>query len=93
MPGAFEIESGVLKKYRGNMAHVDVPDDVTEIGDWAFEGCASLACVFIPSSVTKIDGSAFADCERLTVRCPRDSYAWRYCTIFGIPVEPKSAQP
>ena len=26
MSGAFEIESGVLRKYRGNKAHVDIPD-------------------------------------------------------------------
>ena len=94
-----QVEKGiVIARYTGmdpspriEASYGGVP--VVEIAGRAFEGCASLACVFIPSSVTKIDGSAFADCERLTVRCPRDSYAWRYCTVFGIPVEPKSAQP
>ncbi|MBQ3328784.1 MAG: leucine-rich repeat protein [Eggerthellaceae bacterium] len=65
MPGAFEIESGVLKKYRGSMAHVDVPDGVTEIGDWAFEYCEALASVFIPGSVTRIGRWAFSDCSAL----------------------------
>ena len=26
MSGEFEIESGVLRKYRGNKAHLDIPD-------------------------------------------------------------------
>ena len=32
----FVIENGVLRKYIGNDADVDIPNSVTEIGDYAF---------------------------------------------------------
>ena len=32
----FGIKNGVLEKYEGTEAHVDIPDSVTSIGDLAF---------------------------------------------------------
>ena len=43
-----------------------VPDDVTNIGNSAFAGCAELTKVTIPDSVTRIDDSAFSSCKSLT---------------------------
>ena len=43
-----------------------IPDGVTSIGDWAFEGCSDLTSVTIPGSVTSIGKSAFEDCSGLT---------------------------
>jgi hypothetical protein len=43
-----------------------IPDSVTSIGDWAFEGCSSLTSVTIPASVTYIDLLAFYNCTALT---------------------------
>jgi len=42
---------------------VTIPDGVTIIGNWAFEGCANLTSVTIPDSVTNIGYSAFEDCN------------------------------
>lgn len=37
--GLFEIEGGVLKKYKGNGGDVVIPEEVWEVGDSAFEKC------------------------------------------------------
>jgi hypothetical protein len=50
----------------GRAGNYTVPNSVTNIGNNAFYGCASLTSVTIPSSVTSIGASAFADCTSLT---------------------------
>ena len=40
--------------------------DVTEIGDYTFDGCSSLTGISIPSSVTRIGEYAFRGCSSLT---------------------------
>lgn len=42
-----------------------IPDDVTSIGDDAFEGCYLLKDIFIPDSVIGIDNDAFQYCYNL----------------------------
>ena len=43
-----------------------IPDDITEVKDYAFYGCSGLTSVTIPESVTSIGNSAFRDCSGLT---------------------------
>ena len=43
-----------------------IPDGVTSIGDYAFEGCTSLTSIMIPDSVTSIGDYAFEGCTSLT---------------------------
>lgn len=62
----FEIENGVLKKYKGSGGAVAIPDSVTSIGERAFFGCSCLTSVTIPDSVTSIGDRAFSDCSSLT---------------------------
>ena len=42
-----------------------IPDSVTTIGDYAFEGCGSLSSVVISDSTTSIGDYAFYDCYNL----------------------------
>lgn len=44
---------------------VVIPDGVTSIGSWAFEGRSALEAVAIPNSVTNIEDGAFMDCGEL----------------------------
>ena len=60
------IENGVVTKCDENAVDVVIPEGVTEIGDWAFNGCKSLTSVVIPESVKKIGWNAFEDCESLS---------------------------
>ena len=43
-----------------------IPDYVTGIGNYAFDGCSSLTSITIPDSVTSIGYSAFYGCSSLT---------------------------
>ena len=62
----FVIRKGVLNSYKGPGGDVTIPEGVTEIGGYAFEGCTGLTSVTIPAGVTKIGGRTFSGCTGLT---------------------------
>ena len=49
-----------------NATHFSIPDGVTTIATWAFDGCIGLTSIEIPDSVTYIGEEAFLGCEGLT---------------------------
>lgn len=59
---AFEIENGILKKYKGTDPEVVIPEEISHIAQRAFQKCASVRQVIIGQQVTSIEGSAFDDC-------------------------------
>lgn len=60
------VGDGILLAYKGDDAHVTVPDGVKQIGPEAFKGHTEIADVDIPESVTKICAEAFRNCSSLT---------------------------
>ena len=51
---------------RSSITTVEIGEDVTSIGNYAFENCTGLISVTIPDSVTSIGNSAFDGCTGLT---------------------------
>lgn len=68
---------------------VEIPNSVTTIDDYAFNGCFYLTSVTIPNNVISIGNGAFTHCENLaSVTIPNsvttiDSYAFSSC--FRLP--------
>ena len=49
-----------------SIKEVIIGDEVTSIGNYAFDGCSGLTSITIPNSVTTIGGYAFCRCTGLT---------------------------
>ncbi len=62
----FEIQGNTLKSYCGNAATVIVPDNVTVIGDHAFDGHSELTTLTFSRQVSEFGDYAFAGCTNLT---------------------------
>ena len=59
------MKYGIFRECR-NLAQIEIPDSVTSIGNYAFEGCESLTQIEIPDSVTSIGDRVFYSCSSLT---------------------------
>jgi len=62
-----KVINGVLIEYSklSSDINVTIPNSVTSIGDYAFDGCKSLKSINIPNSVTSIGEGAFDGCKSL----------------------------
>ena len=58
------------------IADLIIPDSVTEISSYAFNGCSNLKSVTIPKSLTWIKSEAFYDCIGLEKVIVKDIAAW-----------------
>ena len=58
--------TGVNFKGKNNLVKILLPENLTSIGDWAFDCCLSLTSITIPNSVTSIESYAFFYCSSLT---------------------------
>ena len=76
----FIIEDNILLGYkRGIFAdimlkkEIEIPEGVTEIREYTFDGCKELKSIVIPDSVVKINGCAFMGCKNLVeIRLPKN---------------------
>ena len=55
----FIIENGILTKYEGYERNIEVPEDVTAIGESAFYSCLTVTKVKIGENVTEIEFEAY----------------------------------
>lgn len=61
----FIVKNGHLIEYVGKSEHVEVPEGITAIAEFAFEGNKKIKSVIIPNSVLEIGRAAFGKCENL----------------------------
>ena len=52
--------------YNLDILSINIPNNVTSIGRYAFENCSKLTSITIPNSVRSIGSGAFYNCIRLT---------------------------
>ena len=62
----FIVKNGHLIEYIGKSKHVEVPDEVKVIDEFAFEGNNHIKSIVMPNSVLEIGRAAFARCKNLT---------------------------
>ena len=78
----FSKDKTTLVQCPGTLAACTIPDSVTSIVGYAFDGCTSLTSVTIPDSVTSIGDWAFSGCKSLTnVYFTGTEEAWNGITI------------
>jgi len=65
-PIDFEIEKGVLIKYKGKSPIVHIPDGVKTIKAWAFMECNDITNVTIPPGAIELREHAFSRCKNLS---------------------------
>jgi len=83
----FNIDKTILVRYPfdNTRTNYTIPDSVTNIGNYAFYSCDSLASITIPNSVTSIGDYAFYSCDSLaSITIPNSvtsigDSAFRYC--------------
>lgn len=95
-----DIDNGVVKGFKqgAERGAVEIPSNVTEIGNGAFEGCTVLESIEIPASVTKIGDGAFMGCTSLeTITIPNNvtaigDWTFAFCMPLHCITIPKSVQ-
>ena len=80
------IVNGILIDGTACSGEVTIPNDVTSIGEGAFQNCTGLTSITIPGSVTSIGEGAFRNCIGLTsISIPKSvtsigNFAFYNCT-------------
>ena len=62
-----DVDCGI--KYYINdkeITSIEIPSNVTTLGNYVFQGCSGLTSLNLPAGITKIGGCAFYGCSRLT---------------------------
>ncbi|UTC66046.1 MULTISPECIES: leucine-rich repeat domain-containing protein [unclassified Treponema] len=87
------IQGTVLKGYTGAKPAgiLRVPEDITEIADYAFYECTGITEVHLPENLTKIGESAFSFCFKVSSldfsKCTKPltigNYAFEGCKMTG----------
>jgi len=71
------------------LTSISLPQGVTSIGEWAFNGCEGLTSISIPQGVTSIGYGAFYGCEGLTSITIQSGTTTIFDTEYTIPATTK----
>ena len=82
----FTIKDNILESYEGRDYELSLPDNITEIGSWAFSRKKLLKSIQLGNSVVKFGTSAFSGCESLEAIEIKIAVT-RFTVIFQIPNE------
>jgi len=66
------------------LTNIVIPENTTEIPDYAFYNCVSLKSITIPDTITYIGPMAFTGCENLEVIVPENCYAHTRLIELGL---------
>ena len=66
MANYYNVTQVPWHRYKSDIAGIVIEEDVTSIGNNAFNSCTSLVTVTIPNSVESIGSNAFSGCTSLT---------------------------
>ncbi len=96
------MDPWVRNEFASDILQIDLPDELTDIGSYAFYSCRELTNINIPSGVTKLNEGAFDQCNSLdTIYLPAsvteiDYYAFTGChaltTVYYSGTEAQRAQ-
>lgn len=73
-----------------SLSTLNIPSNVTSIGEASFRYCTGLNRIEINNSVTDIKRDAFSDCGAPVIAAPQTSAAHRYALAFGFKYEDTS---
>ena len=65
-PNPLLVTIGSAAFIRTPITTISIPDSVTNIGGYAFNGCTSLTSINLPTSLTSIQNNMFQGCTSLT---------------------------
>ena len=70
--------------YKSDIESINIPSNIKEIGDGAFEFCKNLKSITISNNVTEIGQWAFYDCKNLkTIKIPNSVTKIGNCMFYG----------
>lgn len=81
----------------GAVTRLTIPDNIHQLGEYAFDKCSGLVEVTLPASVNKIGWGAFYGCtnlRRVTVECSWASFddqVFEYCPEDLVVTVPRNA--
>ncbi len=96
LPKDFKGKKYVIGKNAFRDVSIVIPEGVTSIGQYAFQGCGGITAITIPDGVTSIGSYAFDNCSSLTaITLPESvtsigNYAFRDCSSLTSITIPES---
>ncbi|MBR6332669.1 MAG: leucine-rich repeat domain-containing protein [Dehalococcoidales bacterium] len=90
------IEKWIAECADKNTEEIVIPDDISGIGRYAFEGCNKIRRIVLPDGLRKINDHAFCNCTSLTdINLPKEMdfigrHAFQGCTSLSEITLPKN---